>query len=319
MRLPLATLASGLLLANACVEEDAAMFIEGALPAVAPACDVNANQINFRSSGVLDLAAPGVGGYTAFLKVRTNLPATFNNQNVQQDITRSPNYQNYGPVDNNVVTFQTAQLAFSLNSDPDTIAALAGGLDGVGAGQLLCSGGTCATDQEEEVPAAGVVFNVQTTLNAPTVVVAELISSTTAQALSQAYRQAQLDEGLLIADATGPINIGGATFRIDDAKGAELGNRNLLALPSQRQRLNVEVSLVGETTGSVDLRPVKSAVFPFGIDICFGCIQPDAAFCSLYDAEPEDASGVTCVPGQDTLTATCVCPTGTALVNNICE
>ena len=57
MRLPLTALVSGLVLANGCVEEDAAMFIEGALPLLPTDCEVSSGDTVFLPSGTLDLSS----------------------------------------------------------------------------------------------------------------------------------------------------------------------------------------------------------------------------------------------------------------------
>lgn len=285
MRLPLTVIIAAGLASTGCVEEDAAMFIQGVLPLVPEDCEVQATDAVFASSGVLDLR---VGrGYTASLKVRTNLPATFNNQDVQQSRTQSPNFPNYGAVDNNVVIFETAEVTFSLQTDANTVLDLAAAAAQVdGGGSLTCSGGTCTSAQPDIIPAGGTAFNVQTQLNGEALVVTELLSSTTAQTLRAVYEKAiELQPGL-----------------VDE--------RRFLDVPGERQRLNIEVILVGRTTGSQSLRLVRSAPFPFGIDVCLGCLEPDAAFCREFGANVEllvDPEAQTCIPGQDFPTAACGC------------
>jgi hypothetical protein len=51
------------------------------------------------------------------LKVATNLPSTFSSQNVGEDRTRSPNFPNYGNVDQNIITFQQSEVFFSTDED----------------------------------------------------------------------------------------------------------------------------------------------------------------------------------------------------------
>lgn len=294
MRLPLTALVSGLVFANGCVEEDAAMFIQGALPLLPADCEVSSQDNVFLPSGTLDLGTRK--GYTSFLKVLTNLPATFNNQDVQQDAQRSPNFPDYGAVDNNVVIFETASIDFELKGaveDTDL-------LEIASAGALSCQGGSCTSNADneagkrEEVPAAGTLFNVQTSLNTPQVVVTEAISSSTASALLATFTQAATDAGLLAGDGD-----------IANPEAAQL--TNLLVLPSQSQRLTMNISLTGTTTGSGDLRPVKSAVFPFGVDVCIGCLAPDAAFCRKFDAVVLSLENENCITGQDIPTAVCGC------------
>jgi hypothetical protein len=285
MRLPLTALAAVGLASTGCIEEDAAMFIEGVLPLVPAECQVNSTGNIFDDSGTLDLR---VGrGYTANLKVRTNLPATFSNQDVTQSRVQSPNYTNYGTVDNNVVIFETAEVTFTLQTDPATVLDLASAAALVDGGDsLVCSGGTCTSLQPEIIPAGGTAFNIQTQLNREALVTTELISSTTAQTLKAVYLAA-----IEIAD--------------DNAD-----ERRVLDVPGERQRLNVEVVLVGRTTGNQNLRLVRSAPFPFGIDVCLGCLEVDAAFCrefgnNVVPVFPDDAE--TCIPGQDFPTSFCAC------------
>jgi len=72
MRLPLTAIFAAAGLATVgCMEEEAAMFIEGALPLAPDECKVSAGDNVFLSNGVLDLG--GRSGYTVALKVRTNL------------------------------------------------------------------------------------------------------------------------------------------------------------------------------------------------------------------------------------------------------
>ncbi len=288
MRRSLVALLAPGLFAAGCVEEDAAMFIEGVLPQlVDKECLVSDGDTVFRPFGTIDLAAAS-GGYTAFLKVRTNLPATFNNQDVQQDKSISPNYQDYGPVDNNVVIFESAAVTFEFASDADTIDLLsaAAGQVGGAAANLDCGGGVCSGGGAPEViPAAGTAFNTQTSLNDATVVVTDLMSASTAATLRAVYEKA--------------IEIAGRGVAVD---------RQLLAVPGQKQRVNFNVSLTGKTTGSGDLRPVTSAPFPFGIDICFGCLAPNQAVCEEFDAVAANlVDAETCDLGIDAATSICAC------------
>ncbi len=307
MRLPLTALVSGLAFANGCVEQDAAMFIEGVLPLKAPACSVSNTDTVFQSSGTLDLLAAAGSGYTAFLKVRTNLPATFNNTDVSQDQTRSPNYPDYGPVDNNVVIFESAAIDMTIESDQASLSAFkveADKLkrDGV---RFTCTAAECSTNPNDDasarevVPAAGTVFNIQTTLNSPQVVVTEVLSGNAATILLKTFTAAQA--GLIDEDGL--------------LKAKEAQEINLLAVPSQRQRVQTNISLTGTTTGNGDLRPVTSYDFPFGIDVCIGCLRPTAEFCEQFDAlvfeiEGNDAAAAdveNCIDSQDIPTAFCGC------------
>ena len=310
MRLPLTALVSGLAFANGCVKQDAAMFIEGALPLKAPACTVANTDTVFQPSGTLDLLAAAGSGYTSFLKVRTNLPATFNNTDVAQDQSRSPNYPDYGPVDNNVVIFESAAIDLTIQGDIDSLSAFgtaasaAAGDTGV---RFTCQPGECSTNPNgdaaarEVVPAAGTAFNVQTTLNSPQVIVTEALSGNTATILLNTFIDAAKIAGAL--NDVGQVN-------------ADVAREfNLLALPGQKQRVQTNISLTGTTTGSGDLRPVTSFDFPFGIDVCIGCLRPDAAFCEKFDAVVVDldkggaaaAKVEGCIASQDIATAACGC------------
>jgi hypothetical protein len=285
MRLPLTAALAVAGLSAACMEEDAAMFIEGVLPLVPEACEVQSTQTIFSTCGLLDLR---VGrGYTANLKVRTNLPATFNNQDVQQSRSQSPNFPNYGAVDNNVVIFETAEVTFTLQSDADTVLDLAAAAAQVdGGSSLACSGGTCTSSQPEVIPAGGTAFNQQTSLNREALVTTELLSSSTAQTLLAVYEKAIVLQAAAVDD------------------------RRFLDVPGETQRLNVEVVLVGRTTGSQNLRLVRSAPFPFGIDICRGCLEPDAGFCRGFGDNVvllPDPDAAVCIPGQDFASAKCGC------------
>jgi|GEM_PF-1188260 len=283
MRLPLTAILAAGLATTGCMEEEAAMFIEGALPLIPDQCLVSDADQVFLSSGTLDLGRGG-GGYSGFLKVRTNLPATFNNQDVQQDKQQSPNYPDYGAVDNNVVIFESAEITFSLQSDADTIGTLAAAASQVGGANLECAGNECRSPVAEVIPAAGTVFNTQTQLNQAAVVVAEVLSGATAQTLKAVYAKAlELD---------------------NNARAA----RTYLDAPGETQRVNLEIVLVGRTTGSQNLRTVRSAPFPFGIDICVGCLAPDAGLCRTFNAVPVAIpEAQACITGQDFLTAACVC------------
>jgi hypothetical protein len=294
MRLPLTALVSGLVFANGCVKEDAAMFIEGALPLLPTDCEVSAADQVFLPSGTLDLSSGR--GYASFLKVRTNLPATFNSA----DLAGSPSYPDYGPVDNNVVIFESAAVDLSLQGSQDALDLFSTAASGIDGARFTCTAGECSTNpnddiaSKEVVPAAGTVFNVQTSLNQPQVIVTEGLSGNSAGILLDAFVEAAKLAGAL--NATGGI-----------ANAAIARDLNLLALPGQTQRVNVNISLTGTTTGSGDLRPVTSFVFPFGIDVCIGCLNPDAAFCRKFDAVVVPVDEENCIDGQDIPTAVCGC------------
>lgn len=293
MRLHLTALVAAGLATSGCVEEDAAMFIEGVLPVEAGVCQVSANGQIFDDSGTLDLNANR--GYSAALKVRTNLPATFNAQDVAQSRTQSPNYPNYGGVDNNVVIFETAEVTFTLQSDAATIGALSAAASQVNGANLVCSATACGSPTDavggaipDIVPAGGTAFNQQTGLNGQALVSADILSGATAQTLKAVYQKAA------------------------ELEAANLEARTLLDVPGETQRLTVEVVLVGRTTGSQGLRLVRSAAFPFAVDVCLGCLKPDEALCDKFNADLFVADGAedACFEGQDFATAVCGCDDG---------
>src|SRR5690606_29496586 len=128
-------LSAGLVLthAAACVDvEQGSVFIQGALDVNAEDdCLANANDQVFRSGGILDIgtcdpADPdqadcqnGPNAFSLALKVVTNLPSTFSSQDLQQQRTQSPNFVSFGNTDNNVVTFDEAEVFFTTDADRD--------------------------------------------------------------------------------------------------------------------------------------------------------------------------------------------------------
>jgi hypothetical protein len=290
MRVSIPAVVLGLASGSCLVEEDVAMFIEGVLPSIEPACAPKPTDIVFISNGVLDLKSGF--GYSTHLKVRTNLPATFNNADVGQDQTRSPNYPDYGAVDNNVVTFESADVTLRFRSDPNTIAALANQIaDGsndpnspLAGVNLKCEGDACFATTPMTVPAAGTVFNIQTQLNTPGTVVLELLPADVAGKLSALFEAAR--EG--------------------DKAGVDV--RNYLDTPFETQRLNLEIVLNGRTTGNQNFRKVTSAPYPFDIVICEGCLVPDQQLCGTFNALVDElADAKACRPGQDDPLRICVC------------
>ncbi len=287
-----------------CLEEDAAMFINGVIPlnnnCEAPNQQGN-NQI-LQGQGVFDLEQASAG-FVAPLKITTNLPATFNNQDLTQARTQSPNYPSYGPVDNNVVIFQSASFEGKMTTDLETAEALQTAADGQGG---IAFRGAEIVLTEATVPASGIVFNTQTTLNTSAVVTTQLLTSAQALALKQIYEDAQRATGII--DNSNNLN-------------EDLARQfNLLALPSQRQSVEVEVAVTGETTGAQGLRPVVSAKFPFIIDLCFGCLNPSQQFCDRFggaggDVVVTEIDGA-CLPGQDKVSAQCECTANNSFVSN---
>lgn len=274
----LATIAFGVGFGSSCVNDDGSVFIQGALP-IDPGedCQVNAGGDTFLAAGLLDLRNPR--SFQSALKVITNLPSTFNNQDVTKGDQQSPNYPDYGPTDNNVIIFDSAETTFSFQvaqevadaADPDV---------------FECNDqGTCTTnvDKPTITPVAGTVFNTQTQLNTEAVVFVEAINAAFAQTLKD--------------------NIGAA-----------------LTLPGQRVRVVATVRLKGSTTGNGDLRDISTFPFPLPVDVCNGCLTPDAQFCEDNDAAFQAVVGAeACFAGQDFVLGQCICADGSVLDNAACQ
>jgi hypothetical protein len=177
-------LSAGLVLthAAACIEsEQGSVFIQGALDVNADDdCVANANAQVFRSSGILDIGVcdpavdatcqNGPNAFSLALKVITNLPATFSSQELQQQRQQSPNFPFYGNTDNNVVTFDQAEVFFTTDADRDGEPALEGDLV-PGANNPRLSG------------VGGSAFNIQTQLSSAAVVFATIVTQEDAAAL----------------------------------------------------------------------------------------------------------------------------------------
>lgn len=270
MRAPLlAALALGSL--AACQANDESIFIEGVL-IPDENCLVSSAGTVFQPSGVYDIRGAR-SGYSASLKVRTNLPATFNSTDVTQSKTQSPNYPNYGPVDNNVVIFDSAEVEYELQTDADT----GERLEQLSDGQLSCNAGKC-TIAPRTVTASGSVFNQQTTLNTASLATVELL----------------------------PLDLAQSLNKLND----QLGEEGPLPSPGQRLRLIATVSLVGSTTGSGEIRKLKSFPLPHPIELCVSCLFADEADCEEYDALPilSASADLVCTLGQDRAFSTCACP-----------
>ena len=132
---------------------------------------------------------------------------------------------------------------------------------------------------------SGSVFNEQTTLSSSSIIFVEAISATDAQAFADA-----LD--------------------------------GVLELPGDRVRVIADVRLSGSTTGNSEFTTFS---FPFPIDLCRGCLVPNAEFCedanaTLVPAPPAILDGRRCFgPGQDEFsTAFCRCDDGTVLDGVAC-
>lgn len=138
---------------------DGAAFIEGVLRAPAPLCTGDPQSTDFEPSARVDIDN-GAGAATSFLvplKVRTSLPATFNQQNVTQDQTRSPNFPVYGQADNNIISFENSEVVFTTNDDTDDPA-------------LTLEGIPTSERNKRITGVSGVAFNLQTNVLAPSVV-----------------------------------------------------------------------------------------------------------------------------------------------------
>jgi hypothetical protein len=276
MRLALtASLAAGL--ATGCVNEDISLFVQGAqLIDPQEGCLVDPANDVFFSGARLDLLNPT--SYTAALIVVTNLPATFNNQEVTQGQQQSPNFPDYGGVDNNVVIIDSAATKFSFVLGEDDAANVDGNVNCNAAGE-------CAL-QDALTPASSTVFNTQTQLNSEAVVFAEVIPAATAQVLAD--------------------NLAG-----------------VLEFPSQTVRVTANVQLKGTTTGNGALRELTTIAFPLQIDVCRGCLAPDAGFCDQFGANVVGVGGEdgpsACFAGQDFPLAACVCADDSIVTNANCE
>lgn len=154
-------------LGSGCVQEQGAMFISGALPVDPPDCSAQAGGNEYRGIGTLDLGDDGAlaNDYTVALEVTTNLPATFNTQDLQRSEISTPNYPDYGNADTNVIFFQGLEVYFQDE-------------DGADLPQLPTQGAP------RESAVGGSVFNRQTTLNAQAAVFAPLLTSLEAQRLA---------------------------------------------------------------------------------------------------------------------------------------
>lgn len=280
----------GLAGSTACVEEDPSVFIEGVLPILPDACEVSAADQVFLPSGRLDLGAAGVGAYRSFLKVRTNLPATFNNQDNQQSRQRTPNFPNYGSADNNIITMKESRLEISISGRVDQLQALAD----LGSEQLSCNADACTFTQDAVAPATGSVFNQQQNLSTPAAIATELLPAAQASALAD----------LISQDLPGIMPKG----------------------PSDTLTVNVAATLVGNTSGNGALRDTITLPFPFTIEVCFGCLQPSQETCDLYatpgtsqpfPAPPADER-FTCFAGQDIGVNACTCADGSLVDANGC-
>lgn len=275
--LPLVLL--GLASASCTVATDESIFVEGVVPPEVSAtdgCSFKAVQSNpvFSTGGIYDIGGAS-RGYFAALQVRTNLPSTFSTTDVSSSRTQSPNYPNYGPVDNNVVIFENAKISYEVLTDEETGKALQAAASTLNPPQnLKCVKGVCAIE-EVTVTAGGTVFNQQTSLNTASIASTELVSFSLATNLKQ------------IAERAG-----------------------VLSAPADRLKMIATVSIVGSTTGNGEIRKVTSFPLPFPIDLCIGCIAANEDICDNFDAivvaNPNAADEV-CIAGQDRPFQVCAC------------
>lgn len=272
----LASVALGLGLGTSCVNDDGSVFIQGALP-IDPGddCQVAADGDTFLAAGVLDLRNPR--SFQSALKVITNLPATFNNQDVTQGTAQSPNFPDYGATDNNVIIFDSSETSFSFQvaqeiadaADPDVFS---------------CDDqGTCKTNENKPTisPVAGTVFNKQTQLNTEAVVFVEAINAAFAQTLKDNLGDALKFPGQRVRVV--------ATVRL---KGTTTGNGDLRDISTFPFPLPVDVC--------------NGCLTP---DNEF-CDENDADFQAVVGAEA-------CFAGQDFVLGQCFCKSDGSLLDNV--
>jgi hypothetical protein len=164
-----------------CVSSDNSVYIETAVSINGSNnCLPDKNNGQPLPAGTLDILDAIAGrpgrGYQAALQVVTNLPATFTNQDLGQGQTQAPNYQDYGPTDNNVMVFQSGQVSFSFISEP-----------GVNTADWTCAGDECTKDGQNQ-RVTGTVFNQNNALSTKGVVFLEMISAREAADLAKAFK-----------------------------------------------------------------------------------------------------------------------------------
>jgi hypothetical protein len=176
-----APLSLAAVLGASCVSSDNSVFIETAVSIDGSNnCLPEKNGAKPLPSGTLDVlsavAATPVGrGYQTALQVVTNLPATFTNADVNNQ-QQSPNYQDYGPTDNNVMVFQSGKIAFSFANEP-----------GVAPAGFDCNDVECTRDGQNP-RVTGTVFNLNNALGTKGVVFLEAVAAADAVALATAVK-----------------------------------------------------------------------------------------------------------------------------------
>jgi hypothetical protein len=168
-----------------CVEDDGSVFIEGVIPIDRDTeCVANAASIVFVNAGSYDLApaAEALQGYTAALKVRTNLPSTFTTADLATSRGQAPNYPNYGPTDNNIVIFESATVNFTfVTTDPAVIAAATNGGFTCDAETNVCTG------EGSRQLISGSVFNLNTAIGSASAVFLEAFSAAEAAKFKEIF------------------------------------------------------------------------------------------------------------------------------------
>lgn len=175
-----------------CDVEQPSSFIEGVLFNEGPDCTVNSNDRTFVPTALLDIGNDAATAHSLVLpvKVRTNLPSTFTTQDLTQDESRSPNYPNYGQVDNNIITFTESEVFFTTDADSAQ-------------GPALQNEGTPVNDATVRVSGvSGVAFNEQTTLLTESVVFTTAI---TAQDAALLQDEPFVNEALIAQNPNGAI------------------------------------------------------------------------------------------------------------------
>jgi len=171
-------------LGNGCVKDDGTVFIRGAIP-ISPddQCLAKSGGDVFASGGTLDVLQPRP--FRVALDIITNLPATFNNQDVTAGTAQAPNYPDYGATDNNVIIFKESAVDFSFTVSADDV----GNID---PDAFDCDGeGNCESNLAKPAlgPVAGSLFNTQTQLNTPAAVFVDAIPVNIAVALNASFAE----------------------------------------------------------------------------------------------------------------------------------
>jgi len=119
------------------------------------------------STALLDIGTSAAAATNLILPVQvvTNLPSTFNSTTASQDVSRAPNFPNYGNTDANIITFNQSEVFFSTDEDRDGQLAL---------GQV--NGTPVNRNNERQTGVAGVAFNEQTQLLSASIVTATVIT-----------------------------------------------------------------------------------------------------------------------------------------------